>query len=176
MRIRDGFTLIELLIALVVSGIAVSVAAGVFTNATDALTGMARRARLVEREAAGILWLQDGLLGTDVGTEPDARFRGAPESLRFSTILPTPYGWTEPVVLTAGLEGGRLVVRAGREALPLPDSLDSVAFDYLAEYGAESAWLQRFESATDAPLAVRLRRRRADGVADTTLFHLGRGR
>jgi prepilin-type N-terminal cleavage/methylation domain-containing protein len=172
---REGFTLIETLIALVVAGIAIALAAGVYASAADTLQAMRRRADFAEREALGLLWLKEALLGAAVSTEPDGRFIGEPRRMTLRTTLWTPKGWPESVVVSTTVEGGRLVMRAGEQVYILSDSLVSISFDYLSDYGAGSAWLQSLESATGAPLAVRLRRQRAGGPADTTLLYVGHG-
>jgi prepilin-type N-terminal cleavage/methylation domain-containing protein len=170
-----GFSLIELMVALVVASVAVTVAASLFMSTTDALSAMGRRAGVDELEAAGLLWLQEGLLAAWVSTAPSDRFRGDSSGMSFRAMLPGPQGWSERVPVNAVVEGGYVVVRTGGEVHKLPDSVTFAAFDYLLEPGAESSWLDRYESLTATPLAVRLRRRRADGPADTVLFYVGRG-
>jgi prepilin-type N-terminal cleavage/methylation domain-containing protein len=173
---NSGFALVELLVALLVSGIAIGIAAGAYSGVSDSLAAMGRQANVAEEEVTGLIWLRDALLSTAVSTEPSGLFVGEARSLRFRTYSLRATGWTEPTGVLAAVEDGRLILRVGSDAHVFPDSLISVSFDYLAELGADSPWLLRFESATAAPLAVRLRRVMPDGTADTTLFFIGRGR
>src|SRR5687767_14162930 len=96
MRGRSDFTLIELMTALIVSGIAVSIAAAMFTSVSDTVIAMQRRAEHTTRDANGIEWLTDAVLGTDISLSPGGDFKGDADSLSLRSMLPVPTGWVEP--------------------------------------------------------------------------------
>lgn len=171
---RRGFTLIELLVALLVAGIAVSIAAAVFAAATDAVDDLEASSRRWSREANGRRWLAQLLTSVEVRNNSESRFAGFPDSLRLRTRYWVPEGWLETGVVSIAFDGRRLRGRMpDGSALLLADSLGGASFDYLIRYGAESRWQRRWESATTAPLAVRLRIERMNSSGDTILFYVG---
>jgi len=176
LRDHDGFTLVEVLTALILSGIAVTIAVGIFESISQDISTLERRARHAAATSEGMLWFRDGLLAVDVSIEPDRPFRGTADSVSFSAWLPVAPGWPEPLPVSVTVERGRLSIRVGTAKYTLPDSLEYAELDYLPAYGASSAWLTQWESRTGAPLALRLRRGYADDRADTTLLYVGRGR
>jgi prepilin-type N-terminal cleavage/methylation domain-containing protein len=175
MRLRDGFTLVEILAALMISGIAVAIAAGVFTNVAGTIDSLQSRSEEFRLESEAMRWLRDGLLSTDVSLQADREFTGTAENVSFTAWLPASTGWSEPTRVEAFIEKGRFGVRTNAAEYTAPDSLEYAAFDYLAGYGSVSPWLVQWDSRTGAPLALRLRRGYADGRADTTLLYVGRG-
>lgn len=173
---RRGFSLVEVMAALVISGVAATLAAAMFASATDTVRSMHVRALEAERRAEGLLWLRQALIGADVSVDEGGRFLGSPDTLRFRTSLPVPQGWSEPVEVTIIIGSGRMTLRAGESTHVLFDSLASASFDYLAALGAMSPWLRRWDSFTEAPPAVRMRLLQGDGTADTVLLYIGRVR
>ncbi len=170
-----GFTLIEVLTALVISGIVVSVAAAMLTQTTRLVTDAAARARSAQDEANGIAWLREAFFSADASTEADGSFEGSPDTVRFRTTLPVSSGWPESTTARVTIEAGRIVLAVGTSRFVVSDSSESAVFDYLAEYGAGSPWLRRWSSPARTPYAIRLRRVRPNGTADTLLFQIGRG-
>lgn len=171
---RSGFSLIEVMTALVLSGVAATLAAAVFASTSDAVRSMQLRSQEAERRAEGVLWLREALLAADVTVEGQRRFFGSADSLRFRTTLPVPQGWRETVEVLVTTESGRMTMQAGAGRQVLFDSLATASFDYLAALGSESPWLRRWDSFTSAPPAVRLRIEPVGAQTDTLLFYIGR--
>jgi prepilin-type N-terminal cleavage/methylation domain-containing protein len=171
---RGGFTLVELLVGVLIAGLGVSVAVGVFLGALDAVRSMSLDAERAARRATSWTWLTEALLSASVSPDSSRLFRADSDSLSFFGTLRVPPGWTEATQVNVSVSDGeiRLMASSGLRVL-LADSLREAHFDYLTEYGAESLWLPRWESFTRPPLAVRLRYRRRGSPADTLLFYVG---
>lgn len=183
---RSGFTLIEVLVALALAALVVTLAHRVFT-AVIAGAGRVEHARnRLDREANAQRWLAEAFGSLAAGPPPAGPFDGEPHRVTFTTWLQTPTGGFAPVAVELALGAHTLVARLG----PGPDSLvlarhvAAVGFDYLLLPGATARWVGEWLSPVSAPLAVRLRVRRARAdpatsgapappVTDTLLLLIG---
>lgn len=174
---RRGFTLVELLVAMVIGGLAISTAAGVFGAGTDAVGDLETRSTAWMREANARRWLAQALAGAEVGNDSSARFDGDARGMTFTSRYWVAYGWLERGRVEVRLEEGRLLGRTQQgDQLVLAGSVDEARLDYLIEPGADSPWLLEWRSEVSAPLAVRLRLTRHGTPTDTTLFYIGERR
>ena len=106
---RSGFTLPELLVGLLLSSMAVSLAAGVFFGAS---TGVQSVQAYADQHGADVnrwRWVGELLLATDVGE--GRPFSGSPTSLRFHGSTRDAHGWVQPTSASLRLEGASLQER-----------------------------------------------------------------
>lgn len=174
---RTGFTLLELMLALAIGGLLVVTAAQLFAVAGDSGGALARARHAADREANAREWLATTLGSLEVGVAGTPGFQGDSARMTFAAWVPVAGGWMERRTVTLALAGGQLTGAAGASVL-LVDSLRSGAFDYLAEYGAQTMWLSGWQSPVSAPIAVRIRLTRPTVdperlEADTLVFRIG---
>lgn len=167
---RAGFTLVELLIALLIGGLVAVMISRIFAATSDAGRKLRQARAALDAQANVRRWLTATFLSLEVGTPESGGFEGHPGAMQFSAFEISGDGWFERRRIELGLVDGRLRAReANGEEIVLADSLSDVAFDYLLEPGLNSRWVADWISPVSAPLAVRIRLRRAAG-ADTLLF------
>ncbi|MEM7417907.1 MAG: prepilin-type N-terminal cleavage/methylation domain-containing protein [Gemmatimonadota bacterium] len=165
-RPRRGFSLIEVMVALTISGLAISIVAGLLAATVDAVDVTVRSADEHGEDALLRAWLNGVLRSASVDVDPARSFYGDATSMRVHARSLSPRGWPEDGVVDVDVEGGRLFVSIGSHRMPVLDSLDHAVFDYRIRSNQGDDWLVRWESYTELPLAVRLRYTR-DGVHDT---------
>ncbi len=169
-----GFTLIEVLVALTMGAFVVLAAHQTFAGATDASLrlGEARERHELEMRARQVLTAT--LANLDVASPGVVGFRGAGATVAFSTL--------DEQLVELRVADGWLTLRHGANAAdsqrPAVNALrllaaEAVTFDYLLHAGANEAWVREWHSPVSAPLAVRVRLTRPDGLLDTLLFAIG---
>lgn len=174
---RTGFTLLELMLALAIGGLLVVTAAQLFAVAGDSGGALARARHAADREANAREWLATTLSSLKVGVAGTPGFQGDSARMTFAAWIPVAGGWMERRTVALVLADGQLTGAAGASVL-LVDSLRSGAFDYLAEYGAQTTWLSGWQSPVSAPIAVRIRLTRPTvdperSETDTLVFRIG---
>lgn len=174
-RSRAGFTLIELVVALLVVGIVVSLTHQVFAVVVEGARTLEASRTALDRGANARRWMQAAWLSLEVGGEAGA-FEGHRGSAEFTTWTMTPGGWFESARIRLELTDSQWVARSRGRALLLAEPIDAVEFDYLLTPGEASQWVHEWVSPASAPLAVRIRVRRAacrGQCTDTLLFLIG---
>lgn len=174
-RSRAGFTLIELVVALLVVGIVVSLTHQVFAVVADGARAIEASRVALDRQANARRWMQGAWLSLEVGGEAGA-FEGHRHYAEFTTWTMAPGGWFERSRVRLEVSDTQLVARAGSQALWLAKPVEEVSFDYLLTPGEASQWVNEWVSPASAPLAVRLRVKRAacrGQCTDTLLFLIG---
>lgn len=162
-----GFTLIELLVALAVGGVVVLLAHRVFTGVADGAARVAEARMMLDREQNACRLLTELVGSLDIGRRGTGDFDGNPDRASFSTWTLGVGGWAEPRRVSLSRAGDAFVVTGIAEApVPLVDSVDAVAFDYLLDYGADAAWVRTWKSPVSAPLAIRIRVTGGRGTGD----------
>jgi prepilin-type N-terminal cleavage/methylation domain-containing protein len=168
-----GFTLIELLVALTIGGVVVLLAHRVFTGVADGAARVGEVRTALDREQNARRLLTELVGSLDVGRPGTDGFDGDPDRVAFSTWVLGVHGWPEPCRVSLSRYGAAFVVGGVSDApLALADSVRSLAFDYLLDYGAAAAWVRAWKSPVSAPLAMRIRIERA-GSVDTLLLVVG---
>lgn len=88
-----------------------------------------------------------------------------------------PEGWFAEEAVTLGIRTGALWAdHGGGAAVRLADAVLGLECDYLLVPGADARWVRQWHSPLSAPLAVRLRLLRQDGLQVDTLLLLVRER
>ena len=176
----SGFTLIEVVVALAIAGLVVLLASRVFGAAADASHALVRARAGLDREANARRWLAAAFRSLDVGQDSAGPFAGQEDRVEFSSWLETVDGSFARSRLALRADEGRFVVVATPgDTVALADSVESVAFDYLLEPGADTKWVRAWISPVSAPLGVRIRVQRSGGgrpeagSVDTLLFLIG---
>jgi prepilin-type N-terminal cleavage/methylation domain-containing protein len=169
-RHDSGFSLLEVLLALTISALVVTAAHRIFTGVVDATKDMNARRSELDREMNGHRWLTEALGALEVGVD-SASFLGRPDRVEFSSWQRTAAGWLRPEPMLLVMSGDTLRLQ-GKSSIAIVTSVSAVAFDYLLEPGADSRWVREWISPVSAPLAIRLRLERPQGV-DTLLFLVG---
>jgi prepilin-type N-terminal cleavage/methylation domain-containing protein len=168
-----GFTLIEVLVALTVGALGVLLAHQLFAGLADRGRALIGARAALDREANARRWLAATFLSLEVGADSARGFEGRPDRVTFTVWLRVPDGWFEREQVTLGRELDRLVaIVTPGGPVALMDSVTDLAFDYLLEPGAESGWVREWVSPVSAPLAVRLRARRAMKKRDQGIAHV----
>lgn len=169
---HKGFTLAELLIALLLSAIAVSTAAGLFSTAGMGIDVLERRSSSHEARMNARRWVEELMLGVEVGRQRP--FEGSDDLIEFSSRTWNSHGWTEPVWVSIGVDDARLVATtsSGMSHL-IAEVVGEVWFDYWVAVGTTRAWVREWSSQTNPPLAVRLRFTHEAGVQDTVHLYIG---
>jgi prepilin-type N-terminal cleavage/methylation domain-containing protein len=174
-KTRGGFTLVEVLVALAVGGLVILLAHRLFAAAGDASRAVTIAQIDLDRDANARRWLQAAFLSLDVGTDSGTSFEGRPDRVTFSSWLQTSDQWTERRRVELSAADARFLAKVGGESVILTPVVESVAFDYLLEPGADSKWVREWVSPVSAPLAVRVRVHREPAAGsrapvDTVLF------
>jgi prepilin-type N-terminal cleavage/methylation domain-containing protein len=176
-----GFTLIEILVAVTIGGLAVLLAHQIFAAVIDRGQALVHARLVLDREVNARRWLEAAFLSLDVSVDSAGGFEGRPNRVRFASWLRTPDGWFERRAVVLGRERSRLIASVSPgDPIALLDNVTDVQLDYLLEPGAESRWVREWVSPVSAPVAVRVRLRRAREeqeedrvVVDTVLFVIG---
>ena len=159
-----GFTLIEVLVALTLGSMVVLMVHQAF-GATSDLSARLDQARSAHRARMNATARLTQLFGSvAVGTAGSAGFQGGRESAEFTTEAGQP--------VRISVAEGWLILQQRRGGADSLLTADEIAFDYLLSHGAESSWVREWHSPVSAPLAARLRLKRAESV-DTLLFFIG---
>lgn len=177
MRRSAGFTLLETMVALTVGAIVALSAERLFAGAADGGRALERAREALDREGNGRRWLQLTFLSLETGDTGVTGFRGDTDQMHFTAWEPVAGGWFEPREVELAVGEGRFeaIVSPG-ERLVLAEGVQTVAFDYLLEPGADSRWVREWVSPASVPLAVRIRLRRVPTEVDTLLLLIkGRG-
>jgi prepilin-type N-terminal cleavage/methylation domain-containing protein len=176
---RRGFTLVEVMVALVLAGIAVSTAVGVFASTGDTVRRLGQESRAWTHRGNARVWLSDALASAEVDATGGIIFDGDRESVRFRGWQWSPKGWVEPADIEVSFVGGRLRATNGSGApLVLSDSIEGIALSYLPTWGEDTEWLPRWRSDSGLPAAVRLivwSRARDLPRSDTSIVLVGVG-
>jgi hypothetical protein len=171
---------------LAVASLVVLMAHRTFAVASDLARRTAEHRAAVDRTMNARRFLTQAFGGLDLGGSPPAGFSGSTTDVVFAAWLWGADGQMKQRPIVISVLGppdsiGRLVaiVRDPRtsnaDTLLLVPRAAALALDYLGGYGAAAPWLGEWQSAMDAPVAVRLRIVHADtseGV-DTLLFAVG---
>jgi hypothetical protein len=162
------------LLALTLSGLVVLMAQRVFAGVTDGARRLSEAQEALDRRA-NVGRLLVALVGSlDIGTSQSAGFDGRPDHVTFSTWALDGHGWPEQRRVTLRLVNAALVAEGlGSGSIALADTVAALDFDYLLEYGTDAVWVRTWQSPVSAPLAIRMRVARAQGVVDTLLLIAG---
>lgn len=167
-----GFTLIEVLVALTLGALLVLMAHAALGGALDFAGRLEARRAEHDATAQARAFLGRAFGNLDLMVPGSSGFQGGPDRVAFTTRLGEGGGALRPVTLQLAVTEGRLIALRSERATPLIEAR-AVAFDYLLAYGATSTWVREWHSPVSAPLAVRLRVLRPDGVVDTLLLVIG---
>lgn len=174
-RSRAGFTLIELVVALLVVGLTVLLIGQVFSVVSEGARTIGASREALDRKTNARRWMESAWLSLDVGGSAGG-FEGHEAQVEFATWEMVPGGWFELAHVRIGVVDSQLVARSSGRSLLLSGAVEGVTFDYLLTPGADSRWVNNWVSPVSAPLAVRLRVRRAAcrrQCVDTLLFLIG---
>jgi hypothetical protein len=141
----------------------------------DGSRRVAEQRKQLDYEMNSARWLREAFLSAEVSNSEDGRFAGDSIQVAFRTWLQSAGGWEEPARVQLGVQQGLLVLQGPRTVTL--GAASRLEVDYLAEPGADGAWLRGWLSGTGTPYAVRLRiQRPTSGGIDTLLFPVrGRG-
>jgi prepilin-type N-terminal cleavage/methylation domain-containing protein len=169
---RRGFTLIEVVVALLILGLVVLLASGIFAGVSRAAAEVGLGRRQFDRDMNAQRWLARSLRSLEAGTPQATPFVGDSAGLSYTSWQPVPDGWLERVPVRIGVASGKLVANANGVPVTLRDSVEAVAVDYLLTPGALSPWVHEWRSAGQPPIAVRFRIAllRGGQPVDTLLF------
>jgi len=178
MHRKAGFTLIEVLVALTLGAILVLAAHAAFGGAADVAGALGRDRAAHDAEMAGRVWLVRAVGSLEPVSPGAVGFDGSPDHARFSTRLRAADGRFALTTVRLHAADGWLVASpdSGSTLHLLAVSASSrppVTFDYLLSTGADSRWVQGWQSPVSAPVAIRIRLVRVDGRADTMLLSIG---
>lgn len=154
---RDGFTLIEVVVAASLLGLVTLLAAATLSAVSRAAVEVGLGRRQFDREMNARRWLVRSLRSLDIGAPDGGAFAGDSNEVTYTTWTPVAGGWVEPTVVRLALDGGRLTAYVDGAPTILVDSVASLAIDYLLTPGALSKWTRTWKSASQPPLALRLR-------------------
>ena len=171
----SGFSLLEVLTALALTGMVALLAHRLMTATIDGVRALDAARQAQDRRENGRRWLRAAFLSL----QPDGAggFVGDPDRIQFTTWLQQPEGWfVEEAVTLAVRTGGLWADHGSGEAVRLADAVLAMECDYLLVPGADARWVRQWHSPLSAPLAVRLRLLRQDGVRVDTLLLLVRER
>ncbi len=174
-RSRAGFTLIELVVALLIVGIVVSLTHQLFAVVVEGARATEASRLALDRRANARRWMQGAWLSLEVGGNAGA-FEGHRGYAEFTTWTMAPGGWFEPERIRLEVSDSQLVARSDGRALRLAEPVVEVSFDYLLTPGEASQWVSEWVSPASAPLAVRVRVKKAGcrmQCTDTLLFLIG---
>ncbi|MDZ4862402.1 MAG: prepilin-type N-terminal cleavage/methylation domain-containing protein [Gemmatimonadota bacterium] len=173
---RRGFTLVEIMVATALTGIVVMLVGEIYRAVASGARQVEVHRAALDRRMNASRWLGRALGNLELGTPGTAPFRGESNGARFTAWLPTAHGWLEQSDLHLSLVDSAVSVRLGSGgSFKLWVAVSEVHIDYLLVPGAESGWVDRWESPVSAPVAIRLRLTYADSAAttDTLLFAMG---
>jgi prepilin-type N-terminal cleavage/methylation domain-containing protein len=189
-RRASGFTLVELLVALLLTSLVVLLAHALLADVSGAARRVQEVARQADRDGSRRLWLVRTFAGVDVAGSAPLGFRGVSgvregreaDQVAFRSWVRVGERHELRVVRIGLTAAGRVLAEVRlppgpRDATPdllvLGEGIAALGLDYLLDYGAAAPWVAEWVSPVSAPVAVRWRMTRADGRADTLLFHVG---
>ena len=156
---RGGFTLIEVVVALSLGAVLLLGARALFEQLGTHAEALVRAAADADREANGDA-LARGLVGrAETSPDPERRFDGAAEGVRFSTWCESPGGWMERCTATLGfveVDGAAVLGLAAGAGDPvvLRRGFGAGRLIYLRQADDGGAWARSWSSAVTPPLAV----------------------
>src|SRR5712692_8072167 len=173
----SGFTLIEVIVALTLGPLVVLLAHRMFTGAADGATRLTEARRALDREANARRWLVAAFGSLDAG-QADGSFDGNPERVEFASWQLTSGGWFSRRRITLTRDDTHLVAIASPgDTVVLSDSVSDLQLDYLLDVasdgqndstpgapGERARFVREWISPVSAPIAIRLRVSRAEGV------------
>ena len=171
MRRNDGFTLIEVVVALAIGGVLLLIASQVFSGVTSTTRELNVARTALDRQVNAERWLASVFLSVEAGQDAGG-FAGHPNYAEFSAWIRAPDGWYARHRIAVEICQDRLMAISNSDSIVLADSVRGLDLDYLLEPGADARWAREWVSPVTAPLAIRLRIRRASR-ADTLLFVIG---
>lgn len=156
---RGGFTLVEVVVALTLAAMLMLGARALFEQLgahAEALVGAAGDA---DREANGDALLRALVGAAETSPDPERRFDGTAEGVRFSTWCESPAGWLERCAATLGFvhaDTARVlaVAVAGGDPIVLRRGFRDGRLIYLRNADDGGAWVPNWSSAVSTPLAV----------------------
>lgn len=173
---RGGFTLVEVLVAMVLLAIVMLMGRGLVGSVLDGAHRTDEYRGELDREMNAHRWLTAAFAsaGTGDAGRPGS-FEGDSGAVSFTAWLETPGGWPEPGTIRLAVAGTALTVEGPSRSFTLMAGVHRLDFDYLADLGANTAWVRAWRSAVSAPYAVRVRidRRPARPRVDTLLLRIG---
>jgi prepilin-type N-terminal cleavage/methylation domain-containing protein len=170
---REGFTLIEVVVALTLAALLMLGARALFEQLgahAEALVGAAADA---DREANGDALLRALVGAAETSPDPERRFEGTEEGVRFSTWCESPGGWLERCAVTLGFvhaDTARvLALEAGAgDPVVLRRGFRDGHLIYLRAPEEGGSWVRGWSSVAITPLAVGVV---VDG--DTAILRIG---
>lgn len=145
-----GFTLIEVIVAVVLTGMVLTIASG-FVGALAAIADSAAAAGPdAARRGNGHAILRDLFATMDLGTSAGGTFVGTPDRVEFSAWVADPFTGASPVAVVVTVRGDRIDVEAGDVAFAVV--LDRGAS---TEYFVGGGWRSEWASGTTLPSAIR---------------------
>jgi Tfp pilus assembly protein PilW len=177
MRLRTfcvGFSLIELATSMTIAGVVLSMVAGVF-SATSTGSRTLEAARASQDEAANARRWLAGLFNSVSPPVDSQAFLGTPTALTLTARIRQADGAFAAQRVRIRIVGGWVVAETdSASTLRLAAAVGGKAFEYLPALGGNSQWTPTWSSASDSPVAVRMRvasPHRAPGAdVDTLVF------
>jgi prepilin-type N-terminal cleavage/methylation domain-containing protein len=172
MRVSRAFTVLELMVALALSGLVLLLAEGVFGGVLDALAQSAAARQSLNGEANARRLLGAVIGSVDVRSDSLHAFGGRPHEMDFVAWTVRERDWPREERFALADADDTLRLTSAWGTLALLPGVDSAAFDYLLNPGAETPWVRRWYSRSGPPVAARLRLFRGE-VTDTLLLFIG---
>lgn len=171
-----GFTLVEVMVALALTALIASLAAGIGHAVFDRTANLASNREAWDRRWTGDRWLREAFRALEVGTDSLASFHGWPDSVAFTSNILSAVGETELRRIRIALVGQALVATeaGGRPPDTLIAPVTFASFAYLLSLGERSEWMRGWHSPATAPFAVSLVITAPTGLSDTLLLRIGR--
>jgi prepilin-type N-terminal cleavage/methylation domain-containing protein len=179
-----GFTLIEVMVALTLGALVVLLAHRLFTSVADGASRLTDARQTLDRDANARRWLAAAFGSLDVGSAGGG-FAGEPSHVEFGSWQLTQYGWFSRRRITLTRNGTHLVALEPPDSIDLSDNVSDLQLDYLLEVGSDgqsdstpgalgegARFVSEWISPVSAPIAIRLRISRVEGV-DTLFVILG---
>jgi len=174
--LKRGFTLVEVMVALVISGLALGLAAGGWAALARNSGRIVREAESGTTHGVNQRRLRDLIASMEAGGDSAASFRGFPDGMECTTWLLLPGGWPGRTRLTLRVRDSLLIAETRMGAQVLAEHVTSIRLSYLLNQGLGASWTERWESPITLPSAVRAEVGRWNGmssVIDTLLVVIG---
>jgi prepilin-type N-terminal cleavage/methylation domain-containing protein len=153
---RAGFTLIEVLVALILAGLGVSIAGGVFGATSDGIERVNAAGERWTRTANARSWLAEALMSAETDASSGMAFVGSASEMHFSGWQWTGEGWVEPASIDVFVDAKGLAATTSRGLVLRLIAADGGSFQYLPRLGAETSWEVSWQSDAALPAAVRI--------------------